>query len=369
MIKSCDLYHVFWKPFIHNLVIMRFHLNKKAFLVALCCCIVTVFLVFYGSRKLQNFDAALIAYLFGTLFALFGIIYRYCIWLQRPPTWMYFKRGWQLLFSKSFVGYAGLSVQKLVRNIAFQRFIYPRGKTRWWGHFLLATGCLLAFSVTIPLTLGWIHFTMNPADTSLYEAHLFGFKVMEFKLGSWMAFFIFHILNWCSWLVILGCILFMRRRLTHAGLIATQTFEGDWLPLVLLISISVTGLGLTYDYEFLKGKTYEFMAVTHAVTVILFLVWIPFGKFFHIIQRPAQIGAHLYKKEGMKKGMAICPHTHQPFATQMHIDDLKTVTKELGFDFTLADGTSHLDLSPEGKRSALAKAHLKAREESGKFFG
>jgi hypothetical protein len=354
---------------------MKFQLNKKAFLVALCCCVFTIALVFYGSRKLQNFDAALVAYLFGTVFALFGIVYRYCVWLQRPPTWMYFKRGWQLLFSKSFVEYAGLSIQKLVRNIAFQRFIYPRGKARWWGHFLLATGCLLAFSVTIPLTLGWIHFTMNPATsidpegTNLYEAHVFGFKVIEFKLGSWIAFLIFHILNWCSWLVIIGCLLFMRRRLTHAGQIATQTFEGDWMPLILLIGISVTGLGLTYDYEFLKGKTYEFMAVTHAVTVILFLIWIPFGKFFHIIQRPAQIGAHLYKKEGEKKGMAVCRHTHKEFATQMHIDDLKTVTNELGFDFTLEDGTSHLDLSPEGKRSALAKAHLKARQESGKFFG
>lgn len=184
-----------------------------------------------------------------------------------------------------------------------------------------------------------------------------------------MAFFIFHILNWCSWLVIIGCLLFMRRRLTHAGQIATQTFEGDWLPLILLIGISVTGLGLTYDYEFLRGMTYDFMAVTHAVTVILFLIWIPFGKFFHIIQRPAQIGAYLYRKEGEKRGMAICPHTGQPFTTQMHVDDLKKVTKELGFDFTLEDGSSHLDLSPEGKRAALAKAHLKAREASGKFFG
>lgn len=349
-------------------------LNFRALLIATVCCACTIGLVFYGSRKLQNFDAALIVYLFGTLFALFGVVYRYTVWLQRPPTWLYFKRGWQLLFSKSFIEYLFLSAKKIFLNIGFQQFIYPRGRTRWWGHFLLATGCMIAFSVTFPLTFGWIHFTMNPetsvnpADTNMYEAHLFGFKVMEFKLGSIMAFFIFHILNWCSWLVIIGCLLFMRRRFTNAGQIAVQTFEGDLLPLILLIAISVTGLGLTYDYEFLKGITYEFMAVTHAVTVIMFLIWIPFGKFFHIIQRPAQIGAHLYKREGEKRGMAVCPHTGQEFATQMHIDDLKDVTKELGFDFTLEDGSSHLDLSPEGKRSALAKAHLKARLESGRFF-
>jgi hypothetical protein len=53
----------------------------------------------------------------------------------------------------------------------------------------------------------------------------------------------------------------------------------------------------------------------------------------------------------------------------MHIDDLKGVTKQLGFDFDLENGKSHLDLSPQGKRAALAQAHLREREKSGGFFG
>jgi hypothetical protein len=161
----------------------------------------------------------------------------------------------------------------------------------------------------------------------------------------------------------------MNRRMTNGGLIATQSFEGDWLPLVLLIAISITGLGITYDYTFLQGRTHQFMSVTHAITVILFLVWIPFGKFFHIFQRPAQLGANIYKIEGAKRGMAVCPHTGQPYASKMHIEDLKTITQELGYDYSIEGGGNHLDLSPEGKRSALAKAHFKARQESGKFFG
>jgi hypothetical protein len=71
----------------------------------------------------------------------------------------------------------------------------------------------------------------------------------------------------------------------------------------------------------------------------------------------------------MKQGMAVCKHTGKEFATNLHINDLKTVTKELGFNFTLEDGSSHLDLSPEGKRSRIAQAHLKARQEGGKLFG
>src|SRR3954451_18904723 len=52
-------------------------------------------LIFVGSRNLQHFDAALVGYTFATLFAAFGITYRYSMWLQRPPTLMYWRRGWQ----------------------------------------------------------------------------------------------------------------------------------------------------------------------------------------------------------------------------------------------------------------------------------
>ena len=353
-----------------------FSLNKKALVNATVISLITIALVFFGSRKLQNFDPALIAYLFGTVFAFFGVVYRYSVWLQRPPTRMYFRRTWELILNRHFFSHLIFFIKEFIQNIGFQKFIYPRGRDRWFGHFLMALGCTLAFAITFPLTFGWIHFTMNAASSldpegiKLYEAHFFGFKVMEFELGSVMAFLIFHALNWSSWMVIIGVVIFMRRRLTRPGLISTQSFEGDLLPLLLLLAISVTGLGLTYSYEFMKGFAYDFMAVTHAITVIMFLIWIPFGKFFHIIQRPAQLGAHIYKREGMRRGMAVCPHTGEEFATQMHIDDLKNVTKELGFDFTLEDGTSHLDLSPEGKRSRLAMAHLKARQENGgKLFG
>ena len=52
-----------------------------------------------GSRRLQNFDAALVGYTFGTLFAAFGISYRYATWLQRPPTRMLASRVAGLLFT------------------------------------------------------------------------------------------------------------------------------------------------------------------------------------------------------------------------------------------------------------------------------
>src|SRR6185503_6109633 len=61
-----------------------------------------------GSRNLQNFDAALVGYTFATLFATFGITYRYAMWLDRPPTRMYWRRGWQVFFTR----------RRLVPNVA-----------------------------------------------------------------------------------------------------------------------------------------------------------------------------------------------------------------------------------------------------------
>ena len=344
-------------------------LDKTALIKATIAAILTIVLVLIGSRNLQNFDAALFAYLVGTVFAVFGIAYRYSVWIQRPPTKLYWRRSMQFLFSKDFFPNLFRSFRLFVRNILFQRFIAYRSRTRWFGHFMLATGCLIAFAITIPLTFGWIHFELRPGDDQTYHAMLFGFDAGTFVIGSPLAFIAFHGLVWCSVLVTIGAVIMMKRRMTDGGLIATQTFEGDWLPLILLIAISVTGLGISYDYTFLEGKTYQFMAVTHAITVILFLVWLPFGKFFHIYQRLAQLGANLYKHEGKRRGMAVCPHTEEQFATQMHVDDLKMVTKELGFNYDNNKGSNHIDLSPEGKRSALAKAHLKARKDAGYLFG
>ena len=52
-------------------------------------------LIVLGSRNLGHIDAALVGYTFACLFAAFGLAYRYSMWLQRPPTALYWRRGWQ----------------------------------------------------------------------------------------------------------------------------------------------------------------------------------------------------------------------------------------------------------------------------------
>src|SRR3569833_1461403 len=116
-------------------------------------------LIVVGSRNLNHFDAALVGYTFATLFATFGIVYRYTMWLQRPPTRMYWRRGWQTFLTPRF---AARNVVELVRRavveFAANRFIFRRGRLRGLAHWCIMWGCILAAAITFPLVWGWIHF-------------------------------------------------------------------------------------------------------------------------------------------------------------------------------------------------------------------
>src|SRR6187549_760402 len=95
-------------------------------------------LIIVGSRNLNHFDAALVGYTFATLFATFGIAYRYAMWLQRPPTRMYWRRGWQVFLHPRLIG---RNLMQLVRRFFVEfvanRFILRRGRVRWAAHWLI----------------------------------------------------------------------------------------------------------------------------------------------------------------------------------------------------------------------------------------
>jgi hypothetical protein len=85
----------------------------------------------------------------------------------------------------------------------------------------------------------------------------------------------------------------------------------------------------------MKGYGYEFLAILHAITVILTIIWLPFGKFFHIFQRPAQLGVSFYKDAGTKSEQARCGRCQKELASAAMIRDLTTVERELGFQYEL----------------------------------
>jgi hypothetical protein len=295
-------------------------------------------LIVAGSRDLAHFDAALVGYTFASLFAAFGIAYRYAMWLRRPPTRMYWRRGWQVFLKPRFL--AGNLLQlgrRLVLEFAGNRFIWKRGRARWAAHWLIMWGCLIAASITFPLVFGWVHFETVPGDWETYRAFVFGFPAFEFPVRSAAGFAVFHGLSFSAVLVIAGVMLAMRRRMRDHGAAAVQQFGQDFLPLILLFAISVTGLLLTASYTWMKGYAYDFLAILHAITVILTLIWLPFGKFFHLFQRPAQLGVAFYRDAAARTEQALCARCGAAFAGKMQVEDLITVERELGYDYRLED--------------------------------
>jgi hypothetical protein len=146
-------------------------------------------LVLIGSRNLAHFDAALVAYTAAVLFATFGLTYRYAMWLQRPPTAVYWRRGWQTFFKS---GHRSRNLRAWIshvfNDILINRFILARDRLRGVTHLLIMWGCVIAIAITFPLVFGWLHFESIPDDLSLYQAFVFGFPTFTFSIDSVFAF-------------------------------------------------------------------------------------------------------------------------------------------------------------------------------------
>ncbi len=174
-------------------------------------------LLLLGSGNLARFDPAVVCYTFAILFAAFGVTYRFTMWVQRPPTAMYWKRGWQLVFLRpaDLARNLGLVFHRLVANFAFNRFIFRRGRLRGAAHWLIMWGCIIALAVTFPLVFGLVEFRSVPANLNMYQPYVFGIPQPAFLIDSIQGFVTFHILVWPSLLIVAGVFLAVRRRLRY----------------------------------------------------------------------------------------------------------------------------------------------------------
>lgn len=90
------------------------------------------------------------------------------------------------------------------------------------------------------------------------------------------------------------------------------------------------------------------------MTVILTLLYLPFGEFFHIFQRPAQLGLDFYKRAGAEGPQAHCIRCGQPYGSPLHMEDLKDVQAALAVKYQMADGKHYQDVCPNCRRKNLA---------------
>ena len=309
-------------------------LDRTALAWGLGAVAVAIALVVLGSAGLSWFDAALVGYLFGTLFAIFGTVYRYVVWTQRPPTRRLNRRGWQAMLDrqKRTTNVASLPLL-IVERLFLQDFIRQRSPLRWAAHQLIFWGCILAALVTFPLVFGWLHFESVGQTAREYRMVVANLDTpLTFDSRGLFGWIVIHALDISAVLVLAGVFIFLARRLRDPGAMALER-SGDFLPLAGLFAVSVTGLMLTASNLWLDGRFYTFITTVHALTVILGLMYIPFGKLFHIFQRPGNLGVTYYKRAGGPR--ATCTECGNAWASQLQVDDLKDILPELGFDYAI----------------------------------
>ncbi|MDF2651911.1 MAG: rane protein [Paenibacillus sp.] len=291
--------------------------------VALIC------LMYIGSRLFTHIDLALYGYMVGTIVFIGGFFYRFIAWGERPPTKIIMKKGLKLLFRKS-------TPKTSVEHLATYRFIWNRGLYRWTQHVLLGWGCILSAFVTFPLVFGWMYFTM--ADNGTYTVVGFGIDIMKVKADGWIAFLFYNALNITAFMVIAGVCMALYRRLKSMQARAEQNFVYDFLPLYLLLFISITGLMLTGSNIFLHGWGHPVITVIHQWSVILTLIYLPFGKLAHIPFRPMSVLAKNYREHYGGQQMKSCKVCADEFVSTEQSEDVIEVLKQNEIHFKMDEG-------------------------------
>lgn len=308
---------------------------QRATLAGVAVSLLLILAIVFGSRMLKDFDSALLPYAVATVFLAFGVAYRYTVWVSSPGARRLFKEGWRSFFSMSNFRRAPTALPKMIATyLGFQKFLGARSHARWAAHQLIFWGCVLAALITFPLTWGWFTFTSGTGSGPGYEMRIWGLKVLGFDSLNIVGWVMFHGLDLAAVLVIPGASYFLWRRMKDRGAITGQRFAYDLVPLIALIVIAVTGLLLTFSSLFLHGGGYEFLAILHMVSVVFTLIYIPFGKFFHIVQRPAAVGMQLFKYTSRQEDETFpCRRCGEPVDTAAYVENLQGTMRDLRLDF------------------------------------
>ena len=76
-----------------------------------------------GSRNLQNFDPALVIYTFAVIFATWGIVYHYAVWLQQAADAPLFERTFELIRVGGVLRSTGILAATAGTHLLGQTFI------------------------------------------------------------------------------------------------------------------------------------------------------------------------------------------------------------------------------------------------------
>ncbi|ALC92433.1 hypothetical protein AM500_23705 [Bacillus sp. FJAT-18017] len=319
-----------------------------------------VILSFIATRMFTHVDLNLYGYMVGTIVFLGGFFYRFISWGERPPTKVFIKKGLKLIFKKS-------TPKTATEQLVTYRFIWNRGLYRWTQHIMMGWGCVLALMVTFPLVFGWMYFTM--ADNGMYTIVFMGINLMTVPADGFIAFLSYNALNISAIMVITGVCMALYRRLKNMQARAEQTFMYDFMPLYLLLLVSITGLALTFINVFLHGFGHQAMSLIHQYSVIITLIYMPFGKLAHIPFRPMSVLARNYREHYSEQAMKECKVCGTEFVSVEQSNDVIDVLGVNKIEFASQEGYHLAELCLPCRRkyriaqfSGIATHQVKVKE-------
>ncbi len=285
-----------------------------------------------------DIDMALMGYIISSFIFAIGLTVRISSFLIRPATAQIVKRSFTNMKKQKRVKRNVKSILiTLVENIILQKFIFKRGIYRGVQHFLIAWGCIGSFAITFGLTFGWLRFDLIDPET--YQIVAFNIPTMKMAAHGLFAELVYNGLNITALMVLIGVSMALARRLVNKDVRVTQRVEFDLLPLYILLAVTVSGLVLTVSYHFLGGWMHHYLTLVHQVTVVIMLIYFPYGKLFHLPIRPLATAVPMNYQETLKVDTRECKKCGSPYSSDDQIADVKQILNVQSFDLKLDDGS------------------------------
>ncbi|MFZ3588055.1 respiratory nitrate reductase subunit gamma [Bacillus sp. DJP31] len=338
--------------------------SMYAFFVSILLIVTT----WVSTDRFLHFDMALLGYFLSSIIFAIGVTVRMCSWLIRPATHQVIKRSLQNLITRERKRRNISSILiTAIDNIILQRFIFRRGIWRGVQHILIAWGCIGSFAITFGLTFGWLRFDL--IDPTTYQIVAFNIPTIKMAAHGILAEMIYNGLNITAIMVLIGVSMALYRRVKDHDVRVTQRTEFDLFPLWLLLAVTVTGLVLTVSYAFLDGFMHQYLTLIHQMTVVLLLVYFPFGKLFHFPVRPLATAVPMNYQEQMQIDTRACKRCGTKYSSDDQIIDVKEILETQNFDLKLDDGSYLADYCTACRRRIRVMKQLNLEAPKGNPYG
>ncbi|SER94370.1 MFS transporter [Salipaludibacillus aurantiacus] len=318
-----------------------------------------------GTGQFSHMDWMLFGYMVSSFIFFIGMTVRLTSWIMRPATHEVIKRSIQKMKSKNSQKRNGKAIFKtLIDNIILQKYIFKRGVYRGIQHWLIAWGCIGSLAITFGLTLGWMHFKL--VDASTYQMVVFNIPTIQMAADGWLAQMFFEGLNITASMLLIGLAMAIIRRIRDKDLKVTQRAEFDLFPLYLLLAVTLTGLFLTVSYKLLGGWMHPQLALIHQITVVVFLVYFPFGKLVHLPMRPMAVSVPMNYQETPGVDTRDCSGCGELYSNDEQIEDVKAILGAQAFDLKNDEGDWLADYCPACRRKLRVMSQLNLPKGAGK---